>query len=66
MEDAMNKFFSRNFHLALLGLVAGVAGLFTHRISGGEFVTLALGINGSFRAGDVIVNWLTTKKGAAQ
>lgn len=62
MEDSLSKFLSRNYHLALIGLISGVVALFTSYMHPGEFVTLTLGIVSSFRAGDVAVNWLNNRE----
>ena len=50
------KFMSRKFILAAIFTLAGCYGfLACGKLTGGEFVSLALGILGTFTAGDVAV-----------
>ena len=58
----MSKYFSRKFVLALLFTLAGCFALFlTDKVTGGEFVTLAGLVLGSFTAGDVALNHIYKK-----
>ena len=53
----MTKFLSRKFIIAMVFALSGSAALFlTNKLTGGEFVTLALGVIGAFTAGDVALN----------
>jgi hypothetical protein len=53
----MTKFLSRKFIIAGLFAITGCSAfLFTGKLTGGEFITLALGIAGLFGAGDVAIN----------
>lgn len=53
----MSKFWSRKFLIAGLFAITGCSAfLFTGKLTGGEFITLALGISGLFGAGDVAIN----------
>jgi hypothetical protein len=62
LEGVVAKLLSRNYHLALLALIAGIVAMFENILSGPQYVSLALGIVTSFRAGDAIVNWINAKK----
>jgi hypothetical protein len=58
-----NKYLSRNWLLALLfGLTGCAVFAFTTKLTGGEFVNLAIGLTGIFRAGDAAVNWIQVKR----
>jgi hypothetical protein len=58
----MSKFLSRKFLIAFIFTIAGcVAFLLTGKLTGGEFVSLALGITGLFGAGDVAINAIHKK-----
>jgi hypothetical protein len=57
----MSKFLSRNFHLAAGAILVASLALFCRLLTGGEWVTLTLGVVTAFRAGDAIVNWVQTK-----
>ncbi len=51
------KYLSRKFLLAsLFGVTTCAVFAFTGKLTGGEFVTLALGLTGLFGAGDVALN----------
>jgi len=59
-----NPYLGRKFILAMLFTIAGCLALFlTDKVSGGEFVTLAGLILGSFTAGDVAMNAIHRKTG---
>lgn len=59
----MTKFLSRKFIIAMIFSITG-CGVFalTGKLSGGEFVTLALGIPGLFTAGDTALNYIHRDK----
>ena len=57
------KYFSRKFILALLFGITGCAAFaLTAKLTGGEFITLALGICGLFGAGDAALNYIHRDK----
>lgn len=59
----MNKFLSRKFLIAFIFTLAGcTAFLATGKLTGSEFVSLALGITGLFGAGDVAINAIHKNK----
>jgi hypothetical protein len=58
MQTFIDKFMGRNYHLALLICGGGLFLCWYTRMTGGEYVTLCLGIFGGFRAGDAVVNWI--------
>lgn len=59
----MTKFFSRKWILALLFTLTGCAGfLMTGKLTGAEFVSLALGITGLFGASDAAINFIHRDK----
>ena len=59
----MTKFLSRKFILALLFTLAGCAAfLLGGKLTGAEFVSLALGIVGLFGAADVALNHIHKDK----
>ena len=54
----MSKYLSRKWLLAALFAVTGCgAFLFTGKLDGGQFVSLALGLVGLFGAADAAINW---------
>jgi drug/metabolite transporter (DMT)-like permease len=56
------KYLSRKFIIASLFSVTGCAVFaFTGKLTGGEFVGLALGLTGAFTAGDVALNAIHKK-----
>jgi hypothetical protein len=58
----VSKFVSRKFLIALLfSLTSCAVFAFTAKLTGGEFVTLALGLTGAFTAGDVALNAIHRK-----
>lgn len=55
----MSKFLSRKFLLASVFTLTGCGAFaFTTKLTGGEFISLALGILGAFTAGDVGLNYI--------
>ena len=59
----MSKFWSRKFLIASIFGVTGCAVFaFTGKLTGGEFVSLALGITGLFGASDVAINHIHKDK----
>lgn len=62
----MSKFLSRKFILASVFTVTG-CGVFalTSKLSGGEFISLALGILGIFTGGDAALNYVYRDKNDA-
>lgn len=59
----MSKFLSRKFMIAFLFSVTGCAVFaLTGKLTGAEFVSLALGITGLFGAGDAAINWIHRDK----
>lgn len=58
----MNKYLSRKFIIAMIFTVSACIGfLATGKLTGAEFVTLALGIPGLFTAGDVAIKHVMGK-----
>lgn len=59
----MSKFLSRKFILAVLFGLTG-CGVFalTAKLTGGEFITLALGVLGLFTGGDAAMNFIHRDK----
>jgi hypothetical protein len=58
----MSKYLSRKFLIAGLFSVTGCAVFaFTGKLTGGEFITLALGISGLFGGADVALNAIHKK-----
>lgn len=58
----MNKFFSRKFLIVGIFTVTGCAVFaFTGKLTGGEFITLALGLSGLFGGADVALNAIHKK-----
>ena len=60
----MSKYLSRMWIIALLFTLTGCAAfLFMDgKLSGGDFVTLALGVLGAFGAKDAAINWIHRDK----
>ena len=58
MRSFIESYLDRSYHLALVITSTGVVALFIGRMSGGEFVTLGLGVVGAFRIGDSLIQWL--------
>ena len=57
------KFFSRKFILAIMFALPGCVGfLMSSKLTGGEFVSLALGICGLFGASDAAINYIHRDK----
>jgi hypothetical protein len=58
----VNKFFSRKFIIAFVFSLTGCAVFaFTAKLTGGEFVALALGVTGLFGGADVAMNAIHKK-----
>lgn len=58
----MSKFLSRKFLIAMIFTVTACVGfLLCGKLTGSEFVTLALGIPGLFTAGDVAIKHVMGK-----
>lgn len=61
--ELLNKYMSRKFLIASLFCVTGCAVFaFSGKLSGGEFVSLALGITGLFGASDAAINYIHRDK----
>ena len=60
-DGLLAKFLSRNYHMAMFVLVVSAVALFSHLVSGGEWVAVSTGVVTAFRAGDAVVNWLQTR-----
>ena len=59
----MSKYLSRKWLLAsLFGVTGCGAFLFTGKLTGGEFVSLALGLTGLFGAADAAINFVHRDK----
>jgi hypothetical protein len=59
----MNKFLSRKWLIALFFTITGCAVFaFTGKLTGGEFVSLALGLTGLFGASDAALNYIHRDK----
>lgn len=59
----MSKYLSRKWLLAsLFGVTGCVAFLFTGKLTGAEFVQLAIGLVGLFGAADAAINWAHRNK----
>lgn len=59
----MNGYGSRKFVLAALFSLTGCAVFaFTAKLTGGEFVALAMGVLGTFTAGDAALNYIHRDK----
>lgn len=57
------KYLSRKFLIASLFAVTGCAVFaFTGKLTGGEFVSLALGLTGLFGASDAAINYIHRDK----
>lgn len=52
------SYLSRNFHLVLIVLGISTWALFTGRLTGVSWATLAGTLVTTFRAGDAVVNWI--------
>jgi hypothetical protein len=56
--NAWSKYIGRMFVLCLVLTIASVIALFDNRISGSEFVTLALGIPSAFAIKDAALSYI--------
>ena len=58
MNNALSKYFSRNYHLVLLVISISAVALFHHLITGVEWASIATACVTAFRAGDAMVEYL--------
>lgn len=62
--DDASKYVGRKFLLVLLFGFAGGLGMWTGRLTGGEFTTLALGLMTAFSASDAFLNMIYVRRGS--